>query len=382
MAYSQDLLDQIESKLDLVELASSYTKLVREGNVWSGKCPHPDHNDKTASFKIFKKGNDYTWTCFGCHNGKKNPEKGLYGSNALAFIWWILNSNGKKASFRDAVAKAAQIVGVELDSYEKNEINYNNELNNKYRNNLKSNLEAQKYLLNRGLEKDDVLKWEIGYDTSGRITIPLYDMYGKLVSFNKRALTDDTYSKYFIDNHNKYFNRSKYLFGMNYINYQNDYIYITEGCFDVILASKYGLENCVCALGTDFTEDHVKLILQSQLKPVALLDGDSGGEKGVNILVEELSKYELYPDVVFLPNKKDLADISIEKKLALSSYIQSERAPYWYHKVKPCVELLMRQKTQIINNFKDDIYDALRSTQDDKAANAMLKQYLAKELGL
>ena len=42
----------------------------------------------------------------------------------------------------------------------------------------------------------------------------------------------------------------------------------------------------------------------------------------------------------------------------------------------------MRHKTQIINNFKDDIYDALRSTQDDKAANAMLKQYLAKELGL
>ena len=55
MKYSGKFLRELSDKINLVELASKHTKLTRQGNIYIGKCPHPDHDDSSPSFRIWHK---------------------------------------------------------------------------------------------------------------------------------------------------------------------------------------------------------------------------------------------------------------------------------------------------------------------------------------
>lgn len=177
MKYTTEFIRKLNEKLDIVKLANQYTKVQKVGNLWQAACPHPDHHDKTPSFKIWNKHGYQTWSCFGCHAGKQNTEKKLYGTNAIAFVWWMMNHGDKKASFQDAIEKAIQITGLKPQNEETAYIESNEKENQGYIENLKSSEKAQKYILSRGLVGNDVREWGLGYDTRGRITIPLYDAY-------------------------------------------------------------------------------------------------------------------------------------------------------------------------------------------------------------
>lgn len=69
-----DLSQQIKASINLLELIKEYCEVKPIGtNVWAAHCPHPDHNDRTASFRIWynKTTKNWSWACMGCHNGKK-----------------------------------------------------------------------------------------------------------------------------------------------------------------------------------------------------------------------------------------------------------------------------------------------------------------------
>ena len=87
MKFQRDFIDKIKESTNLVELVSEYTELKQEGRyIWRGKCPHPDHDDSTASFTINTRTN--SWCCYGCHSDKKGINNN-YGSDCIAFIQWI-----------------------------------------------------------------------------------------------------------------------------------------------------------------------------------------------------------------------------------------------------------------------------------------------------
>lgn len=381
MKYTTEFIRRLNEKIDIVKLANQYTKVQKVGNLWQASCPHPDHNDKTPSFKIWNKHGAQTWACFGCHVGKQNTEKRLFGSNAIAFIWWMMNHGDKKASFQDAIEKAIQITGLKPQNEETAYLESNEKENQGYIENLKHSEKAQRYILSRGLIGSDVREWNLGYDTRGRITIPLYDAYNHLVSFCKRAIDDEVANKYFVDNKNKFFTKSRYLYGLNKINYSLDYIYLTEGCFDVILATKYGLQNCVCTMGTILDDKHVNLIESTGLKPVIVYDRDWHGEKDVDQAIEMFGKYDLYPDIVWLDKDKDLADMANIYKYELPGLVKSRQVPYYRHVLKDFSNEYEDCRQRVLNKYKDQLSIAMRSVEEDCAAKMILDKEL-KRYGL
>lgn len=84
--YPRDFIDKIKESVNLVELIQEYTELKKIGRyIWTGKCPHPKHDDSTASLIVYTNHN--SWCCYGCHAGKKAKDN--YGSDCIAFIQWI-----------------------------------------------------------------------------------------------------------------------------------------------------------------------------------------------------------------------------------------------------------------------------------------------------
>lgn len=382
MKYSGKFIRELTDKINLVELASKDTKLSRQGNIYIGKCPHPDHDDSDPSFRIWYKNNKYTWCCFGCHSGRKNLSKGLYGSDSLAYIHWMLNSNGKKASFEMAINEACKITGLCPESNERQYLDNCSEEAENYFQNLRNNIDAKKYLVSRGLGKEEILSWNIGYDTKGRITFPIKDLFGNTTGFSKRAIDDNNPLKYWVTSDNDYFRKKWCLYGSDKLDYNYDEIYITEGVFDVILAHKYGLKNVVCNCGTDFDDTHAKMISDIGLLPVLVYDGDKAGLKGIDRTITSLAKYNIFPRIVMLDNKLDLANIAEREKYKLKNYIEENTSSYSYYVLKDMYDELRKVHNNITSKYKNNIALARESVKEDKNAKTILDAELLNTLGL
>ena len=382
MKYSGKFLRELSDKINLVELASRHTKLTRQGNIYIGKCPHPDHDDSSPSFRIWHKNGKYTWCCFGCHSGRKNPAKGLFGSDSLAFIQWMMNTKKKKASFEMAIQEACKITGLKPEGNEQQYIDNCSEEADQYFQNLREDNNAKRYLVFRGLDKEDIYDWNIGYDTKGRVTFPIKDLYGNTIGFSKRAIDDNNPLKYWVSADNEYYKKKWCLYGCDKIDYTFDEVYITEGVFDVILATKYGLKNVVCTCGTDFDDTHAKMISDVGLIPVLVYDGDKAGLKGVDRTLTSLAKYDIFPRVVMLDNKLDLANIAEREQYNLNYFIKSHTSSYDYYLLKDMYNDLDKFKSSIINKYKDSIALARESVKEDKNAKAILDAKLLNILGL
>lgn len=332
MRYPRSFIDKIKQSTDLVKLAGEYTELKKAGRfLWTGKCPHPDHNDDTASFVV----NDDTqsWCCYGCHSGKKGIDNN-YGSDCIAFIQWINNGKLSWAQSVEYLAKRLNIplpVDKNIKEYERNK-----KINNKYKREM--TIEAKEYCMSRGLDYYDIAKYELGYDSvDNRLTFPLYDMYNNIVGFNKRRLDGIKDKKYIHTGNNGVFNKSSYLYNINNVDKDFEYIFITEGVFDVILASKYGLKNVVCTLGSAFGESHYNLINALGLTPVLLYDNDDKGQKSIRTAADLIYRKGAYPLVYILPLGYDLADFAVEKRFELANEVYPNIITYGYMKAQDVV---------------------------------------------
>ena len=357
----------------MLELAKRYTDLKKVGiGVWQGKCPHPKHNDSTPSFVVWEKTN--SWSCMGCHNGKKGENN--YGSDTIAFMQWV-----EGLSWRAAVLKVAELNDISKP-HEENDKKYksNLSLSTKYEKALLNNQEALNYLNDRGLNGNDIKFWHLGYDGfNNRIVFPLFDKYKNIIAFNKRIIEDNTVNgdKYKNSPNSSIFDKSKYFYGIHALNPEYPYIRITEGCMDVILAHKYGLKNIVATLGTSFTEDHAKYIKKIGLTPVLIFDSDKAGEKALIKAMEYLNKEQVYCKIVRLPEGKDLADLSLEYKEHIEDYINTESMTYGYDKAKEVINLynkelyelklrLMPKVQHIIENIPESEKETIKTFLHDE----------------
>ncbi len=314
MIIDPETINKVKERVDLVSLAKEYTELNKiSKGLWSGHCPHPSHKDSSPSFKIYE--DKKAWYCMGCHVGKKSSNHHNYGTDCIAFIQWIENK-----SFIEAITFLSKKYNIELKKdkyhklYEKNFMlaqSYNHNLNDK----------VIDYLISRGLNKNDISDWMIGFDGE-RITFPLLDRYNRIIGFSNRIFYNKPdQAKYINSKNSEIFSKRSYLYGLNLIDRDFYEVRITEGTLDTIIASKYKANNMVSTLGTAFTEEHLDLLIKLNKTPVFCFDGDEAGMKALDKAMSICSSKNIYSKVLLLKDGKDIADLSIELQYGIEDYI-------------------------------------------------------------
>lgn len=375
--FPDEFIKELKNKTDLVQLVKEYTKLRKVGmGIWQGVCPHPNHDDDTPSFTVWQKTN--SWSCYGCHSGKKGVD-GNKGSDAIAFLEWIEN-----IKWREAVIKLAQWndIPIPTDKNQK-EFTKNYNLNLKYRKDLYKNEEVLDYLYDRGLDDIDIEFWQLGYDSyNKRIVFPLLNRYKDIVGFNKRVV-DSNYKggdKYKNSSSSEIFNKSTYLYGAHTLDNDFDEIRITEGSMDVILGSKYGAKNVVATLGTAFTEQHAKVIQKTGKTPVLIFDGDDAGNNGILKALSYFESLGVYCKIVKLPKGKDLADLSLELKFGIETYIKRNAVTAGFLQISDLVKEYNSSLYNIRLEFIPRIEEVMKMVP--KTEERMLKSYIKDELNI
>jgi DNA primase len=368
MSLPKEFIADLKRRIDLAELVDEYTDLTKGyDNDWFGCCPHPNHNDPTPSFHVRETSEGQKWFCFGCNTG----------GDCIDFIMWI-----EDMQWKDAIMYLANKYNIPMpkSKYEK-EYKRNKMLANKYQKDIKER--AYKYLYDRGLSNDDISKWNIGYDKyNDRIVFPMADKYGNIIGFNKRIIESKNKhdKKYIHSPGSEIFKKSQYLYGTNHINKKHEYIIITEGVMDVILATKYGLQNVVCTLGVALTKEHIPYLKSLNKTVILIYDGDSKGIEAINKAANLLLDNDIYCKTVILPDGKDLADISLEYKYKLPNYIENSMCTYGYYNAKNAVDDYIKELYELKLRYQPIVNNIIKKVPNQEKNT--IKSFLENEIGL
>jgi len=325
----KEVIEDIKSKIDIVDVISEYINLQRVGSYYRALCPF--HPETTPSFYVHPKLQFYH--CFGC---------GASG-DVIKFVQEM-----EKISFYEALEKLAKRVGVDLGKYRVGGGDYRiyttfyENVWMKYKESLKG--ESRAYLKDRGFNDEEIEKYGFGYSPvdsriphkvakqmnvplekaleygilmrsggtlidrfEGRITIPIRNESGKIVAFGGRILGDGE-PKYLNSPDTRYFSKSKILFMFSEAKRsikELDFVIITEGYMDALAFHRAGVTNAVAVLGTSLTRDHL-LRLGTQTKNVILcFDNDDAGVRASLKALEILDKLDFNVLVLSMEPYKD-----------------------------------------------------------------------------
>ena len=328
---SKTSIDNLKNQIDIVDIISSFIELKKSGANFKACCPF--HGEDTPSFTVSPAKQIYH--CFGCSNG----------GDAIKFVMEY-----EKLTYPEAIEKIAALTNFNLE-YDNNDSQVLNTsildaVNNYYQNNLLSNQIALQYLYSRGITKESIDKFQIGYASSSndtinylknnffdlnmakelgiidsgsnglyarfieRITFPIFLQSGKLVGFGGRTISGHN-AKYVNSPATKLFNKSALLFGYNLAKesiFQSKEIIITEGYLDVVMLHQAGFTNSVATLGTALTSQHIPLLKKSDAKIILGYDGDKAGMEAAYKASILLAQNNFVGGVVLFQNGQDPAD--------------------------------------------------------------------------
>ena len=327
----KESIENLKNHLDVVDVVSQFLELKKSGANFKACCPF--HSEDTPSFTVSPAKQIYH--CFGCSNG----------GDAIKFVMEY-----EKLTYPEAIEKIAALTNFNLE-YDNNDSQALNTsildaVNNYYQNNLFSNSNALQYLNSRGITKESIDKFQIGYASSSndtitylknnffdlsmaielgiidsgsnglyarfieRITFPIFLQSGKLVGVGGRTISGHN-AKYVNSPATKLFNKSALLFGYNLAResiYQSKEIIITEGYLDVIMLHQAGFANSVATLGTALTSQHIPLLKKSDAKVILGYDGDKAGMEAAYKASILLAQNDFVGGVVIFQNGQDPAD--------------------------------------------------------------------------
>ncbi len=355
---NQNTINEVRSKINIVDLVSEYVPLTKKGQYYWGICPF--HNDKNPSMSVDEKRQ--TYTCWSCHNS----------GNVFNFYEQIEN-----VSFREALTALADRVGVKVssgkatkytDKYSKYYEVY--DLASKFYElmiNTESGKKAREYLKKRGIDADTIKEFGIGLSLEdkdrlikyfkekkvdintlndlglannnidtfiNRIIFPLDDRNGRTVGFSGRIYDDTNMAKYMNTKETPIFRKGSCLYHYNASKEHvrmKKYVIVMEGFMDVIRASTIGIKNTVALMGTALTEEQILLIKKLSSTVYLCLDGDNPGltadlhngelleKAGLTVKVVNLSDDE-DPDSYILKNGKEKFEALIEGALNYSDF--------------------------------------------------------------
>ena len=309
MRYSDDLIEEIRQKNDIVDVIGGYVKLQRKGSSYFGLCPF--HNEKSPSFSVSPLKQMYY--CFGCGAG----------GNVFTFIMEYENY-----TFLEALKMLAERAGVELP-----ELEYSKEAKeqaDKKSQLLQINKEAAKYYYVqlrgqqgrqaldylKGLGYGDGLLRESGlfnaderhgmYDKFwNRVIYPIMDVNNKVIGFGGRVMGDGK-PKYLNSPETMIFDKSRNLYGLNAARTsRKKNLIICEGYMDVISMHQAGFNNAVASLGTALTSLQAGLMKRYTDEVLIIYDSDEAGTKAAIRAIPMLKGVGLATKVVNLKPYKD-----------------------------------------------------------------------------
>lgn len=327
MRILQKNIDEIKSRIDIVDVISDFINLKKSGQAYKALSPFTD--EKTPSFFVVPSKGIYK--CFS--SGK--------GGDAISFI---MEYDG--LSYTEALKYLAGKYGIEIEEREitEEDIKAQNERESlfiilKYAtdyfiSNLKNSDEGKSvgltYFKNRGLTEEIIEKFELGYSLEawddlykaaikkgfgkdiiekagliikkeekvydrfrGRVIFPIYNQTGKVIAFGARTLKKDTKQpKYVNSPETEIYHKSNVLYGVHMAKgpiRKADNCFLVEGYTDVISLHQVGIENVVSSSGTSLTEDQIRLVSRYSENITVLFDGDPAGIKaslrGIDMLL-------------------------------------------------------------------------------------------------
>ena len=338
MRYSDDIIEEVRMKNDIVDVVSQYVKLNKRGSTYFGLCPF--HNEKTPSFSVTPAKQMYY--CFGCGAG----------GNVFNFVMEYENY-----SFVEAVQYLADRSGVQLPKVEmtpeaKRQADIRNrilEVNKEaakyyvYQLHTKQGQKALDYLKGRELSDDTILKFGLGFSNKysddlyqymkkkgfddsllketglftmdekrgvndkfwNRVIFPIMDMNSKVIGFGGRVMGDGK-PKYLNSPETKAFDKSRNLYGLHLARQaRSRSMILCEGYMDVIAMHQAGFSNAVASLGTAFTGLQANLLKRFADEVLLLYDSDEAGIKAALRAIPILKEAGLPAKVVRLKPYKD-----------------------------------------------------------------------------
>ena len=338
MYFSEDLVEEIRLKNDIVDVISGYVKLQKKGSSYFGLCPF--HNEKSPSFSVSRSKQMYY--CFGCGAG----------GNVFTFIMEYENY-----TFVEALRLLAQRAGVELP-----EMEYSKEAKEKA--DLRSTLleinklaakyfyaqlksqqgsVAKSYLTKRGLSEETITAFGLGYSnkysddlyrylkTKGyqdsilakaglisidekngvydkfwnRVMFPIMDVNNRVIGFGGRVM-GDAKPKYLNSPETEVFDKSRNLYGLNRARTsRKSYFLICEGYMDVIALHQAGFTNAIASLGTALTTGHASLIKRYVNEVYLTYDSDEAGTKAALRAIPILREAGISAKIIRMEPYKD-----------------------------------------------------------------------------
>ena len=337
MRVPRELVEEIRSRNDIVELIGSYVNLKRAGANYNGLCPY--HSEKSPSFTVFPATQSFY--CFGCGAG----------GDAVTFIM-----RSENLDYPDAVELLAKRAGITITSDEKEQGGISK------RRIYEMNLAAAKYFRDclfdpklgrvgmeylfekrrlspavikhfglgfapesfgaltdhmhkQGFTDEELIvgflcgksqKTGRAYDYfRNRVIFPIINTSGDIIAFGGRVM-DDSKPKYLNSSDTPGFKKSRNLFALNYAkNHCSERLILCEGYMDVIALHAAGFENAVATLGTALTQDQARMMAKYTKEVVISYDSDEAGQAATRKAVRMLSEVGLDVKILRMEGAKD-----------------------------------------------------------------------------
>ncbi len=413
---TENWLEELKAKIDIVTVIGGYTKLVRKGRSFWGLCPF--HHEKTPSFSVNAEGGFYH--CFGCGAG----------GDVIKFVM-----NIESIDFIDAVKLLAEKAGMKIPEFEnsdemraqkkkKDELRRMMKLTaRRYFDNLTTSggQDALNYLRSRGVEDKYIVRFGLGASLDfndiidylskngfskelmveagiaevkngryfdalhGRLIFPIFNNFGEVVAFGGRFLGKTDFAKYKNATNTVLFDKSKNLYGINLLSKVKqkvgiDSVIIVEGYMDTISLVQAGIENVVASMGTALTPLQAKKLKNYADTVYICYDGDGAGQKATLRGLSILKEAGLNVRVMSLPDGMDPDDTV--KKLGKEGFValMKDAKPLVEYRLSLCEKLLgesIEQKTA----YATSCLDVLRELESTVEKEGYLPA-VAKNSGL
>ena len=379
MAEAGSFAEKVKQQADIVRVVGEYVRLKKSGQNFTGLCPF--HAEKSPSFAVHPTKQIYH--CFGCG----------VGGDVFKFVMEM-----EKCAFPEAIRIVAEKCGIavprpkERSPEERKEnqqravlVEMHREAQSYFVKQLEGTLEgkaARAYLEDRGLDKDVVSRFGIGYAPSGgdlllrhlkikysekllvesglvsrdqsgrlfdrfrrRITFPIANESAKIVAFGARALGDDQ-PKYLNSPETPIYSKSNVLYHLDRAKdalRRQDFAILVEGYMDAIAVARAGFGNVVASCGTALAESQIKLLGRFTKRVIVNYDPDFAGQAATERSLSALLEQDFEVRVLALPpigDKKADPDLFIREKGSDAYQKQLREAP-------PYVDYLISRARQM-----------------------------------
>lgn len=398
----QAFIQELLSRVDLVELLGARLSLKKRGNNYLALCPF--HQEKTPSFTVNPTKQFYY--CFGCS---------AHG-NALGFLM-----DFDKLSFPEAVTYLAERNGLtlpkETQSTHQPEYNFLQAVADFYHHKLSQSRLAAEYLNSRHINSAVIEKFSIGYAPSGnhlktkfsddlsqkkllanglcvahnhtvrerfqnRIIFPIHNAVGDVIGFGGRSLSQNQLPKYMNSPETALFHKSEELFGLyeaKKMHGKLSQILVVEGYFDVVSLQQHNFP-AVATLGTAISQQHLKKLSLYTDKIFFCFDGDSAGQKAADRALTHilsLLRDDLHLYFLILPEQEDPDSIIKKGGIALFEHYLKKALP-----LGEAFFLWLQRSYPITTADEKTVFAAQALKHLRKISSNVFKELMIKELSV